>query len=1219
MRKRILIFIVILIPFLTNAQELFRSGRFLHHSTGGRIWGPNGSQTSIPLQMGIYNSSHGYTGPNAVTMNRQWYPGGDNEWEYWHRIFDNEAPEDITPILNSNKIVVIKSCYPSSEMVGWGQPSDTLTPTLKTNYNYKWHWRSIVNVMSQRPQNFFVIWTNAPHVAGNTNSNAAGLAKQFCEWAKDTLAVGLDPVIGSFPPNIYVFDYFSKLTDENGFQMLQYAVSNTDSHPNALATELVAPQFVTEIFDAAIAYEQSIAILTVSPQNQNVPAAAGSTTFNVTTTLSWTAQSNTGWCTVTPSGNGNGTLTASFSENTSTTSRTATITISASGAPDQSVSVIQAGAAATLSVSPQSQNVGAAQGSANFSVVSNTSWTAQSNTGWCTVTPSGSGNGTLTASFSENTSTTSRTATITISASGAPDQSVSVIQAGAAATLSVSPQSQNVGAAQGSANFSVVSNTSWTAQSNTGWCTVTPSGNGNGTLTASFSENTTTTSRTATITISASGAPDQTVSVIQAGAAATLSVSPQSQNVGAAQGNANFSIVSNTSWTAQSNTGWCTVTPSGNGNGTLTASFSENTSTTSRTATITISATGAPDQTVSVIQAGAAATLSVSPQSQNVGAAQGSANFSVVSNTSWTAQSNTGWCTVTPSGNGNGTLTASFSENTTTTSRTATITISASGAPDQTVSVIQAGAAATLSVSPQSQNVGAAQGNANFSIVSNTSWTAQSNAGWCTVTPSGNGNGTLTASFSENTSTTSRTATITISATGAPDQTVSVIQAGAAATLSVSPQSQNVGAAQGSVNFSVVSNTSWTAQSNAGWCTVTPSGSGNGTLTASFSENTTTTSRTATITISATGAPDQTVSVIQAGAAATLSVSPASQTVNSPAGSTGFNVVSNSQWNAVSDSEWCTVTSAGSGNGTLTADYDENTGTATRTAIITISATGAGNQTVNLVQFGSDAALAVSPEYQNVECEAGETFFEIISNTSWTATSNELWCTVTPYGNGNFEITATYEANEEVYPRSANITISAAGVSDHIVTVIQSGIEATLSVSPTSQTVPSTEGEAVFSLLSNSMWNVSSDVEWCIPISDSGSGNGEIVTYYEPNETEYYRTAILTISAFGTDDVFVSLVQEGLLTGIDPKQQNKSFKIFPNPTTGQFMVEVPDQLSGETEIEVLDAQGKKTAFILRNKTLSTFNIDLSAASPGIYFVLLRNGSVELKQKLVLRR
>ncbi|KAF0203231.1 MAG: hypothetical protein FD170_1220 [Bacteroidetes bacterium] len=959
MRKKILFFLVLLIPFFTNAQNLFRSGRFLHHSTGGNIWGPNGSQTSIPLQMEIYNTSHGYTGTNAVSMTRWWWPsGGNNEWEYWHRIFDNEVPGvSITPILNSNKIVVIKSCFPSSEMVGWGQPSDTLTPTLKTNYNHKWHWRSIVNVMAQRPQNFFVIWTNAPHVAGNTNANAAGLAKQFCEWAKDTLAVGLDPVMGSFPPNIYVFDYFSKLTDENGFQMLQYAVSNNDSHPNALATEFVAPQFVTEIFDAAIIYEQGGAILSVSPQNQNVTAAAGTTNFNVATSLAWTAQSNAGWCTVTSSGSGSGTLTATFTENTSTTSRTATITISASGAPDQTVNVIQAGATATLSVSPQNQNVTAAAGSTNFNVTTTLAWTAQSNAGWCTVTPSGSGNGTLTATFTENTSTTSRTATINISASGAPDQTVNVIQAGATATLSVSPQNQNVTAAAGSTNFNVTT---------------------------------------------------------------------------------------------------------------------------------------------------------------------------------------------------------------------------------------------TLA------------------------WTAQSNAGWCTVTPSGSGNGTLTASYSENTSTSSRTAIITISASGAPDQTVNVIQAGATAILSVNPQVQNVGAVQGSTNFSIISNTNWTTQSNAGWCTVTSSGSGNGTLTASFTANTATTPRTATITISASGASNQTVSVVQAGAAATLSVSPSSQTVNAPEGSTGFNVFSNSQWNASSDSEWCTVTSAGSGNGTLTASYDENTGTASRTATITISATGTGSQTVSLEQFGSDAALAVSPEYQNVGNEAGETFFDIISNTSWTATSNELWCNVTPYGNGNFEITATYEANEEVYPRSANITISAAGVPDHVATVIQSGTEATLSVNPSSQHVSALEGEAVFSVSSNSIWSVTSNAEWCTPTA-SGSGNGDIVAQYEPNESNDDRTAILTISAFGTDDVFVSLLQEGLLTGIDPTENHKTFKIFPNPTTGQFMVEVPDQLGGETEIEVLDAQGKKTSFIIRSKTPASFNIDLSAATPGIYFVLLRNGSTELKQKIVLRR
>ena len=114
---------------------------------------------------------------------------------------------------------------------------------------------------------------------------------------------------------------------------LQYAISNSDSHPNSLATELVAPQFVNEIFNAAIAYEQygTSPTLTIAPANRSVTAAAGTTTFTVTSNTSWSTTSNAGWCTVTPSGTGNGTITATYSANTGTTARTATLTVSATG------------------------------------------------------------------------------------------------------------------------------------------------------------------------------------------------------------------------------------------------------------------------------------------------------------------------------------------------------------------------------------------------------------------------------------------------------------------------------------------------------------------------------------------------------------------------------------------------------------------------------------------------------------------------------------------------------------------------------------------------------------------------------------------------------------------------------------------------------------------------------------------------------------------------
>lgn len=239
-----------------TANGYFRSGIFLHHSTGGCIWGPNGSNTSIPQEMNSYNLAHGYSGNQAVTMNEEWWAPGDNEWATQHAFFEDPSPvTGIGYYLPGNKIIVIKTCFPASAMVGAGQPADTLNPYLKTVYNYKWHWRHILRVMEQYPGNFFAIWTNAPLEPASTDITEAALSKWFCTWAKDTLASGLDTEFGFFPPNVYVFDFFSKLTGPNGMMLSQYAAGPGDSHPNAAATALVAPQFVEEIFNTSIGYE----------------------------------------------------------------------------------------------------------------------------------------------------------------------------------------------------------------------------------------------------------------------------------------------------------------------------------------------------------------------------------------------------------------------------------------------------------------------------------------------------------------------------------------------------------------------------------------------------------------------------------------------------------------------------------------------------------------------------------------------------------------------------------------------------------------------------------------------------------------------------------------------------------------------------------------------------------------------------------------------------
>ena len=266
MKSKIFLLIIILIGINSNTfTQSFRSGVFLHHSTGGTIWGPNGSNTSIPQEMTAYNTANGYIDSNAVSMSEVYFPGSGigNEWFEWHWIFDGLDPNnDIYPYLANNKIVVIKSCFPSSNITGYGSPDDTSGAGVayKTIYNYKWHWRSILRIMEQHPENFFVIWTNAPLVQEATNSSEALLAHQFTTWAKDTLAAGLDATYGAFPPNVYVFDFFHKLTTANHYMNPMYQIQSGDSHPNAAATELVAPQFVNEIFNAAINYETIIPV-----------------------------------------------------------------------------------------------------------------------------------------------------------------------------------------------------------------------------------------------------------------------------------------------------------------------------------------------------------------------------------------------------------------------------------------------------------------------------------------------------------------------------------------------------------------------------------------------------------------------------------------------------------------------------------------------------------------------------------------------------------------------------------------------------------------------------------------------------------------------------------------------------------------------------------------------------------------------------------------------
>lgn len=242
-----------------------------------------------------------------------------------------------------------------------------------------------------------------------------------------------------------------------------------------------------------------------------------------------------------------------------------------------------------------------------------------------------------------------------------------------------------------------------------------------------------------------------------------------------------------------------------------------------------------------------------------------------------------------------------------------------------------------LTVSPPNQNVGTPAGSTRFTVTSNISWNVNSDAAWCTVTPSGTGNDTIHAVYEENTTVGPRIAHISVSGPGVTTQLVTVTQAGIPAILSVVPPNRNVLLTPGNTSFYVTSNTSWTVTSNSAWCTVTPSGSGNDSITAVFEANALYVPRIDTIIVSAAGIASQMVTVTQDGIVPVLSVTPLNQNVSAPSGSTTFTVTSNLDWVVTSDTSWCTVTPSGTGNGTIVANFSNNSGSQARTAYIQVT------------------------------------------------------------------------------------------------------------------------------------------------------------------------------------------------------------------------------------------------------------------------------------------
>ncbi|NVO20869.1 MAG: fibronectin type III domain-containing protein [Bacteroidetes bacterium] len=173
-------------------------------------------------------------------------------------------------------------------------------------------------------------------------------------------------------------------------------------------------------------------------------------------------------------------------------------------------------------------------------------------------------------------------------------------------------------------------------------------------------------------------------------------------------------------------------------------------------------------------------------------------------------------------------------------------------------------------------------------------------------------------------------------------------------------------------------------------------------------------------------------------------VVPDYQQVSSAAGTTTFNVLGYDYWNAGSDQPWCSVTqSGGPGDGILVATYTENSLVTQREAHITVTGIPfVDPHVVSVFQAGAAPNLAVSPVNQVVSAAQGSVSYGVTSNSDWTVSCDQAWCTVNLSGSGNGTISANFTENPTIDQRVATITIIAVGVSPVVVTLTQNGSKA---------------------------------------------------------------------------------------------------------------------------------------------------------------------------------
>jgi hypothetical protein len=267
-----LVFIIILIAIISlnsGCQKLKTSDMkiiYLHHSIGGVIW--RGTPSLVSRIVGKVSTKLSYrfnkNAPLPILFkkynkkNKKNYmiyempfpkatPYGWNNYPYdyyniWVKNAGNEPfmEEPTLEILTKKyQVIIFKHCNPVSN-INPDQDSADINSDYKSISNYKLQYLALRDKLHEFPDTKFILFTGAAQPQGQKIEEAKR-AKSFFEWVTNEWDLPGD--------NIYLWDFYSLQTEGGLYLKSNYAVSEKDSHPNAVFAGKVAKLLFNRIID----------------------------------------------------------------------------------------------------------------------------------------------------------------------------------------------------------------------------------------------------------------------------------------------------------------------------------------------------------------------------------------------------------------------------------------------------------------------------------------------------------------------------------------------------------------------------------------------------------------------------------------------------------------------------------------------------------------------------------------------------------------------------------------------------------------------------------------------------------------------------------------------------------------------------------------------------------------------------------------------------------